>query len=135
MTDSWRRALRIDVVTAFPGMFSAMAESIPGRAQAAKRLVLAMHNPRDETEDPHRTIDDAPYGGGGGMVLKAGPLFRTVERIKAAFGSGTVILLSPQGEVLTQRLVEQLAELGHWILVCGHYKGVDERVRDHLVDR
>ncbi|MBN1426081.1 tRNA (guanosine(37)-N1)-methyltransferase TrmD [Candidatus Fermentibacteria bacterium] len=127
--------MRIDVVTPFPGMFSALDESIPGRAQITGRLVLAMHNPRDETTDPHRTIDDAPYGGGGGMVLKAEPIFRVVERITQEHGRGEIILLSPQGEVLTQSRVEELARLDHWVLICGHYKGVDERVREHLVDR
>jgi tRNA (guanine37-N1)-methyltransferase len=116
-------------------MFRALEESIPGRAQAAGRLILGLHNPRDETDDPHRTVDDAPFGGGGGMVLKVDPIFRTVERICATAGKGEVILLSPQGDVLTQRIVEQLAALDHWVLVCGHYKGVDERVREHLVDR
>lgn len=129
------RVLRIDVVTPFPGMFSALNESIPGRAQDTGRLVLGLHNPRAETVDPHRTIDDTPYGGGGGMVLKAEPIFRAVERITEAHGRGVVILLSPQGEVLTQRRVEELAGLDHWVLICGHYKGVDERVREHLVDR
>ncbi len=132
---SSKPALRVDVVSPFPGMFCALRESIPGRAQAAGSLVVEVHNPRDETDDAHRTIDDAPYGGGGGMVLKAEPIFRTVERIQATWGRGEVILLSPQGVLLTQCLVEELAALGHWILICGHYKGIDERVREHLVDR
>lgn len=133
--DSLTSVLQVDVVSAFPGMFKALDESIPGRAQASGRLVLRVHNPRDVTEDAHRTIDDAPYGGGGGMILKPEPIFRIVEAIQSRYGEGEVILLSPQGDLLTQRLVEELVGKPHWILICGHYKGVDERIRLHLVDR
>jgi len=127
-------ALRIDVISLFPEMFDALSSSIPGRGSSKGKLVVRTHTPRDETEDVHRTVDDAPFGGGGGMVLKPEPVFKTVERVKRQHGDGRVILMSPQGVLLTQKSVERLAELDHWIVICGHYKGVDERIRDHLVD-
>ena len=126
--------LDVDVISLFPEMFDALSSSIPGRASSKGRLVVRVHNPRDETEDLHRTVDDAPYGGGGGMVLMPEPVFRTVERVREHYGDGRVLLMSPQGARLTQKTVERLAKLDHWIVICGHYKGVDERIRDHLVD-
>ncbi len=132
---SSKPALQIDVVTLFPEMFDALSSSIPGRAQECGRVVLRVHTPRAEANDSHRTVDDAPYGGGGGMILKPEPIFRTAERIIGAHGEGEVILLSPQGAVLDQALVEQLAQLDHWVLICGHYKGVDERIREYLIHR
>lgn len=132
---SSKPALQVDVVTLFPEMFGALASSIPGRAQQRGNLVLRVHTPRDETEDLHRTVDDSPYGGGGGMVLKPEPIFRTVDCIREKHGEGHVLLVSPQGQVLTQALVEELADRCHWILICGHYKGVDERIREHLIDQ
>ena len=127
-------ALHVDVISLFPEMFDALSSSIPGRASGKGKLAVRIHTPRDETEDLHRTVDDAPYGGGGGMVLKPEPVFRTVERVKERHGDGRVLLMSPQGVLLTQNIIERLVELDHWIIICGHYKGVDERIRNHLVD-
>ena len=127
--------MKIDVVTLFPAMFSGpFAESIVARAGKAGIVEIAVHNLRHWTTDRHRTVDDKPFGGGAGMVLKPEPLFQAIESLRHGPES-TVVLLSPQGELLRQPLVAELAALRHLILVCGHYEGVDERVVVHAVDR
>ncbi len=119
--------LRIDVLTLFPRMFeSPFAESIVARARQAGRLVLEVHDIRAHAPDKHHVADDTPYGGGAGMVLKPEPLTRA---IRAARGSdGHVVLLSAQGRLFDQAAARRLASVGHLVLVCGHYEGVDERV-------
>jgi tRNA (guanine37-N1)-methyltransferase len=141
----YSQPVRIDIVTLFPAMFAGpFAESIVARAVAAGIVAIHIHNLRDWTADRHRTVDDAPYGGGAGMVLKPEPLFQAIEALRAAGNrepegppsDSHVVLLSPRGELLQQRLVAKLAsEHTHLILVCGHYEGVDERVREHAVDQ
>lgn len=133
----------IDVVTIFPEMFGpVVGSSILKRAQAARHVDIEVHNLRDWTSDKHRTVDDRPYGGGAGMVMKPEPLFKAVEAIetarhaKAVRPSGCrVVLMAPQGECLSQPLAQELSELEHLVLICGHYEGVDERVREGLVDQ
>ncbi|MGH2352899.1 MAG: tRNA (guanosine(37)-N1)-methyltransferase TrmD [Chloroflexota bacterium] len=126
--------MRIDVLTLFPGMFAGpFAESIIARAVAAGLVEIGIHNLRDWTTDRHRTVDDAPYGGGAGMVLKPAPLFAAIEALRGE--DGHVVLLTPQGEVFRQRLAGDLATRPHLVLVCGHYEGVDERIREHAVDQ
>ncbi len=126
--------MRIDILTLFPGMFGGpLEESIIGRARSAGVVDVGLHTPRDWTTDRHRTVDDAPYGGGAGMVLKPGPLFAAIESLRGE--TGYVVLLTPQGEVFRQDIAAELAGRSHLILVCGHYEGVDERVREHAVDR
>ncbi len=126
--------MRIDVITLFPGMFTGpFAESIVARAIAAGIVDLRIHNLRDWARDRHRTVDDAPYGGGAGMVLKPEPLFAAIEALRG--DDGHVILLTPQGQVFRQSIAAELARYPHLVLVCGHYEGVDERVREHAVDR
>jgi tRNA (guanine37-N1)-methyltransferase len=131
--------VRFDVVTIFPGMFApVLAESILGRAQAAELVDIRVHDLRRFTTDRHRTTDDYPYGGGVGMVMKPEPFFAAVETLRcppAAACSEEVVLLSPQGERLRQPLARELAGRRHLILLCGHYEGVDERVRQHLATR
>jgi len=125
--------VKIDVLTLFPAMFAGpLDESIVQRARENGALDLAVHNLRDYTHDRHRQVDDIPYGGGAGMVLKPEPIF---EAVRARAGTGPVILLSPQGERLTQGLVRELAGHRDFYLICGRYEGVDERVGAHLVDR
>jgi tRNA (guanine37-N1)-methyltransferase len=121
--------MRIDVITLFPEMFAAItACGITARACRRGLLALATWNPRDDAYDRHRTVDDRPYGGGPGMVMKVQPLRDTLERVRQAAGtSGKTIYLSPQGRRLDQRGVRQLAEAPHLILVAGRYEGVDER--------
>lgn len=128
------RTIRIDVVTLFPGIVSgALGESIMGRAQKSGRLDLRLHQLRDYATDKHRITDDRPYGGGPGMVMKCEPVFAAVEDILGAdLPSTPRILLSPQGQPFTQGIARRLAELPRFLLICGHYEGVDERIREHL---
>ncbi|HLJ80334.1 MAG TPA: tRNA (guanosine(37)-N1)-methyltransferase TrmD, partial [Ktedonobacterales bacterium] len=107
-----------------------LTESILARAQARGLLEIVLHNPRDVTTDRHHIVDDYPYGGGAGMVMKPEPLFAAVE---AVYESGPIILMSPQGRVFTQAVARELAQQPRVTLLCGHYEGVDERIREHLV--
>ena len=128
--------MRIDVLTLFPAMFSAyLGESILQRAQTAGLIAVNVHNIRDYAMGRHRVTDEPPFGGGGGMVLKPEPIFAAVEAVAGAATPGPRrILLSPQGRPLTQALAATLAAEPWLLLLCGRYEGVDERVRDHLVD-
>lgn len=119
--------MRIDVLTLFPRMFeSPFAESIVARARTAGTIRLAYHDLRDWAPDRHHVVDDAPYGGGAGMVLKPEPLLRAIRAL--AGDDGHVVLLSAQGRRFDQAAARRLAALPHLVLVCGHYEGVDERV-------
>lgn len=126
--------MRFDIVTIFPRMIEgALAEGILGRAIAQGLLRVGVRDLRDFTEDRHRSVDDVPYGGGPGMVLKPEPLFRAVEAIKAEHGEPrAIVLLSPQGRRFTQAEAGRLAALDHVAILCGRYEGVDDRVRAHL---
>ncbi|MDX1605479.1 MAG: tRNA (guanosine(37)-N1)-methyltransferase TrmD [Candidatus Competibacterales bacterium] len=128
--------MRIDVLTLFPSMFRALTDyGITGRACAAQRLKLALWDPRDATRDRHRSVDDRPYGGGPGMVMKVQPLRDTLQRVHQAAGArGRVIHLSPQGRPLNQAGVERLAQEPHLVLVAGRYEGIDERLVTAEVD-
>ena len=128
--------MRFHVLTIFPGMFSSpMAEGILGRAQDRGLVEINLHDIRDHAPDSRRTVDDYPFGGGPGMVMKPEPLFDTLESVQATFAlqnDAPVILLSPQGRMLNQGMVEELARHRDLVLICGRYEGVDERVRQHL---
>jgi tRNA (guanine37-N1)-methyltransferase len=126
--------VKIDIVTIFPKMIDApLAEGIVGRAIASGRLDVRVHDLRDHTTDRHRVVDDMPFGGGPGMVLKPEPLFRAVEHITAERGApSAVILTSPDGKVFTHAVAERLSRLQHVVILCGRYEGVDERVRERL---
>jgi len=126
--------MRIDIVTIFPQAFAALEVSMIGRARERGLLDLRIWDLRDFTADRHRQVDDAPYGGGAGMVMKAEPFFAAVDAIRAERGSGIprVILTSPQGRQLTHDLARELAGEDHLIVLCGHYEGIDERVREGL---
>lgn len=127
------RALAIDVLTLFPKMFeSPFAESIVARARQGGRVDLRVRDIRAWTNDRHHVVDDAPYGGGAGMVMKPEPLAKAIRDVKGA--DGYVVLLSAQGTVFDQAAARRLAALPHVVLVCGHYEGVDERVIEALVD-
>jgi tRNA (guanine37-N1)-methyltransferase len=122
--------MHIDVFTLFPGMFRGpFEESILKRAQDEGLLSLALHNIRDATTDKHHIVDDYPYGGGAGMVMKPEPVFASVE---AVYQGGPIILLTPQGRLFTQAEAQRLAREPRLSLICGHYEGVDERIRAHL---
>jgi tRNA (guanine37-N1)-methyltransferase len=113
-----------------------LTESILKRAQQAGRIEIHLHDIRQWTTDRHRTADDTPYGGGAGMVMKAEPLAAAIRAVRAADDRpGVTILLTPDGELLTQQIVRELATLPRLLLVCGHYEGIDERVRETLIDR
>lgn len=127
--------LTFDILTLFPAMFSGpLTESILKRAQQAGQIAVGLHNIRDWATDKHRTADDAPYGGGAGMVMKAEPLAACIRAVAGADGP-PVILLSPDGETFTQAIAHELAQEQRIILVCGHYEGLDERVRETLITR
>lgn len=130
--------LRIDVVTIFPGLFGPFLDaSMVGIARERKAADVRVHDLRDWTSDRHRTVDDAPYGGGPGMVMRPEPLVAAIEALAGEKGAGRrarVILLSPQGERLTQAGAERLAACEQLVLVCGRYEGVDQRVIDLAVD-
>ena len=128
--------MRIDILTLFPEMFAGPFDaSIIGRARAAGVLEIALHNPRDYTTDKHHIVDDYAYGGGPGMVMKPDPIFACVDAVRPiAEAAGKVVLLTPQGRLLNHRVVEELAAEPRLILICGHYEGVDERVRESLAD-
>ena len=125
--------MRIDIITIFPKMFEPMLnESIIKRAQNKGKVKIFVHNLRDYSPDKHRKVDDRPFGGGSGMVMRPEPIFNAVEAIRSQ--SSAVILLCPQGKRLDQKLATRLAKHKHLLLICGHYEGVDERVRQELVD-
>jgi tRNA (guanine37-N1)-methyltransferase len=123
--------VRIDVLTIFPGIFdSPLRESLLGKAVASSLVDVRVHDIRDHATDRHRQVDDEPFGGGPGMVMKAEPVFRAVEALGR--GPRRILLLSPAGRRLDQTLVRELATEPHLILVCGRYEGVDERVVEGL---
>lgn len=124
--------MHIDILTLFPQMFQGMFSlGIFKRAIDQKLVSVGVRNIRDYTHDKHHTADDYPYGGGAGMVLKPEPIFEAVESIERE-ADVPVILLSPQGRLFSQQVAQELARYSHLILICGHYEGVDERVREHL---
>ena len=125
--------MKIDILTLFPRMFeNVLGESILKRAQNKGLAEIRVHNLRDWTKDFHRTADDKPFGGGAGMVMKVEPVWRALGELRKV-ARGKIILLTPQGKKLSQKLVKQLAKAKHLILICGHYEGLDERIRE-LVD-
>lgn len=126
--------MQIDIITLFPDIFfGPFSESIVGRAIAKEIVKINSIDLRKYTNDKRRTVDDTPYGGGQGMLMKPEPVFKAVEDLR---GSDTyVILTSPQGERYSQSIAEELIEKKHLLIVCGHYEGVDERIRSNLIDR
>lgn len=129
--------MRITVLTLFPTMFSGpFSESMVKRGMEKGLVEVSVRNIRDYTTDKHHVVDDAPFGGGPGMVMKPEPLFDAVAaaREDAPGRTGHVILLTPQGKVFNQQRARELAQLPHVIIVCGHYEGVDERVHQHLAN-
>lgn len=127
--------MRIDVVSIFPPLLAgAFEHSIIRRARERGVVDIHMHDLRDYSADKHRRVDDAPYGGGPGMVMTPEPWFRAIESLRLGGNPGRVVLLTPQGRRLDQPLVRRLATEDRLIVLCGRYEGVDERVREHLVD-
>lgn len=126
--------MEIAVLTIFPLMFTGpLQASMLKRAQEKGVVEIKVVDLRDYTQDKHRSVDDCPYGGGPGMVMRPEPIFSAVEAFRRP--ESHVILMSPQGELFSQAKAKELAQEKHLILICGHYEGVDERVREHLIDR
>jgi tRNA (guanine37-N1)-methyltransferase len=123
--------MHFDIFTLFPAMFQGpLTESMLKRAQERGLLSVALHNIRDATTDKHHVVDDYPYGGGAGMVMKPEPIFAAIE---AVHKTGPIIYLTPQGRLFNQQIARQLAQEARITLLCGHYEGIDERVCQHLV--
>ena len=126
--------MTIDIITIFPGVFhSIMNESIIKRAKAKRKVIIRVHDLRDYTKDKHKKVDDRPFGGGPGMVLMAQPIFDAVKKIKGR-RQAKVVLTCAGGKPYKQKKAGQLAAVKNLIIICGHYEGVDERVRNELVD-
>jgi len=128
--------MRVDILTIFPEVVRCGADySILRRAQENGLLTICVHNIRDFADDRHRSTDGPPYGGGAGMVMKPEPIFKAAEHVKAEYWTdrSRIILTSPQGELFDQRKAVELSGCPHLVFICGHYEGVDERVREHLV--
>ena len=128
--------MTFDIVTIFPAMIrQALADGVVGRAIDRGTLDVAIHDLRGFTTDRHRVVDDVPYGGGPGMVLKPEPIFRALDAIEARRGPAlTTVLMSPQGSRFTQAEAARLGRAGHVVLLCGRYEGVDERVRARVAE-
>jgi tRNA (guanine37-N1)-methyltransferase len=127
--------MRVDILTLFPERFAApLGHSILKRAQEAGLLQVRLVDIRAFASDAHRTVDDAPYGGGAGMVMKPEPIFRAVESLSdQGAGPDRILLMTPQGETFSQQRARELAGEDHIAILCGRYEGVDERVREHVV--
>lgn len=129
--------MRFDIITIFPKMFdSYFNESIIRRAQTAGLVEFAVHDLRDYAENKHKTVDDTPYGGGAGMVMKVEPIYKAVEDIKSKLPEKKTrtVLFSAKGKTFTQKDAQRLADYDNLILICGRYEGVDERVARHVAD-
>lgn len=126
----------ISIISIFPGLFqSVFAESMIKRAQEKGLLEISIYDLRDFSEDKHRRVDDYPYGGGAGMVMKPEPFFKAVRAVRERSPvKGKTVLMSPQGVRLTQDKLKELSKEKHLIILCGHYEGIDERVRSYLAD-
>ncbi|MBL7159652.1 tRNA (guanosine(37)-N1)-methyltransferase TrmD [Candidatus Microgenomates bacterium] len=125
--------MQIDILTLFPKMFKGpFDESIVKRAQEKGLVKISIHDLRKWSQDAHKTVDDRPYGGGAGMIMRVDVIERAILKIKNQ--KSKIILLTPQGKVFNQKTAKKLSKHDHLILICGHYEGIDERVRENLVD-
>ena len=128
--------MRIDILTVVPELLeSPLNESILKRAQQKGLVEIVVHNIRDYTTDKHRQVDDYPFGGEAGMVMKIEPVFKVVERLKNERTYDEVIYTSPDGDTFSQKEANRLSTLGNIIILCGHYKGIDHRIREHLITK
>jgi tRNA (guanine37-N1)-methyltransferase len=126
--------MRFDIITIFPEIFSGVFDfGIVRRAVDAGLVEINVHDLRGYTHDRHRQVDDRPFGGGAGMVMKPEPLFEAVEAVTSGATDAMVALLSPQGNLFSQSIAEEYARASHIVLICGRYEGVDERVVEHLI--
>ncbi len=127
--------IKFDVITIFPDIFkSYLGESLIARAQAKKFIKINIHNLRKWTNDAHKTVDDRPFGGGLGMVLKVEPIYKAVKQIKKNNKKAKIILFTPRGEKFTQKTANELSKIDQIIFICGRYEGVDQRVAEKIAD-
>ena len=127
--------MRFDIITIFPEIFSEVFDfGIVRRAVESGLIEISVHDLRDYTFDRHRQVDDRPFGGGAGMILKPEPLVRAIEAIAGGPGEASTVLLSPQGRLFGQRMAEEFSRKARLVLICGRYEGVDERVIEHWID-
>lgn len=124
--------MKFDVLTLFPEMFEPLKTSVIGKAIEKKLIDINLVNIRDFSEDKHKKVDDTPYGGGAGMVMKPDVVYRAYQSVRSK--EAKVIYMSPQGKTLNQQMVENLKNESHLIILCGHYEGIDQRVLDKIVD-
>lgn len=124
--------MKFDVLTLFPEMFEPLKTSVIGKAVEKKLIDINLINIRDFSEDKHKKVDDTPYGGGAGMVMKPDVVYKAYQSVKK--DKAKVIYMSPQGKTLNQQMVEKLSKESHLIILCGHYEGIDQRVLDKIVD-
>lgn len=127
--------IKFDVITIFPEIFNSyLKESLIARAQVKKLIKISVHNLRKWTNDNHKTVDDRPFGGGLGMVLKVEPIFKAIKKIKKNNKKAKVILFTPRGKKFNQQIAHKLSKSGQIIFICGRYEGVDERVAQKIAD-
>ena len=124
--------MKFDILTLFPEMFDVLKQSIIGRAIKNNLININLVNIRDFSKDKHKTVDDTPYGGGAGMVMRPDVVYDAYKSVKTE--NAKVVYLTPKGKTLNQRIVEELSKEKHLILLCGHYEGIDERVLEEIVD-
>ncbi len=128
--------IRIDIISAVPGLVEPMiTQSIVGRAVAKGVVEIYVHNLHDYAEDKFRHIDDTPFGGGAGMIIKCAPVFACIEKLQAERQYDEIIYMSPDGEMLNQEMANRMSLFGNIIILAGHYKGIDQRIRDVLVTK
>ncbi|HAW58248.1 MAG TPA: tRNA (guanosine(37)-N1)-methyltransferase TrmD [Bacteroidales bacterium] len=128
--------MHIDILTLFPKMFEGFfSESILKRAIDKKLVEINLHNIREYSTDKHRRVDDYPFGGGAGMVMMIEPICRAIESLKKERNYDLVIYATPDGELFDQKMANHFSTLENIIILCGHYKGIDERIREHLIDK
>ena len=129
-----KSSMRFDIITIFPEIFREVFDfGIIRRAREAGLIEILIHDLRDYTHDRHRQVDDRPFGGGAGMVMKPGPLFRAIEAVTHGDPRARAVLLSPQGRLFTQQMAEEFSRAEKLVLICGRYEGIDERVVEHAV--
>ena len=127
--------IKFDIITILPDIFSSyFSESLIDRAQKKKLIKINVHNLRDWTSDKHKTVDDKPFGGGLGMVMKVEPIFKAIRDLKKKNKKSKVVLFTPRGKKFNQKIAHQLSKMDQLILICGRYEGIDERVAKHIVD-
>jgi tRNA (guanine37-N1)-methyltransferase len=128
--------MRIDIITLFPQLLRSPFEaSIVKRAIDAEKVEVVFHDPRDFTNSKHKQVDDAPFGGGAGMVMMIEPIDKCISKLKTERTYDEIIYMTPDGEQLNQKIANECSLKGNIIILCGHYKGVDQRVRDHFITR